>query len=286
MPRAKSCSRSSSSSQRTRRSRISWRPLSRGEGPPGRAQRNGQDAGEGVAFTLDRAARARARRPRARGHARRDLGCARGPAVQRRGGRSARGASARRSRQRVATRCPYRCAGRSPWRPDERGPGPVRSAAERPGTGAADHHSCCRSGGSRKSPAGAETTPGFDGTARNTGPLELPRLLPAFDRGSDEALGLAMLAALQGSKGRSSIRPDILRPRLAKYPESVQQKGEALLASLNVDAARQKQRLEELLAAGKREAMSGADKPCSTVRRWPVCRATRLGIWAARSAPT
>ena len=84
------------------------------EGPPGRAQRDGQDAGEGVAFTLDRAARARARRPRARGHAQRDLGCARGPAVQRRGGRSARGASARRSRQRVATRCPYRCAGRSP----------------------------------------------------------------------------------------------------------------------------------------------------------------------------
>jgi putative membrane-bound dehydrogenase-like protein len=85
----------------------------------------------------------------------------------------------------------------------------------------------------------------------NTGPLELPRLLPVFDRGSDEALGLAMLAALQGSKGRSSIRPDILRPRLAKYPESVQQKGEALLASLNVDASRQMRRLEELLAAGK-----------------------------------
>ena len=89
------------------------------------------------------------------------------------------------------------------------------------------------------------------GSLGNTGPLELPRLLPAFDRGSDEALGLAMLAALQGSKGLSSIRPDILRPRLAKYPESVQQKGEALLASLNVDAARQKRRLEELLAAGK-----------------------------------
>ena len=47
------------------------------------------------------------------------------------------------------------------------------------------------------------------------------------------------------------MRPDILRPRLAKYPESVQQKGEALLASLNVDAARQKRRLEELLAAAQ-----------------------------------
>ena len=89
------------------------------------------------------------------------------------------------------------------------------------------------------------------GLLDNIGPLELPRLLPAFDRGSDEALGLAMLVGLQQSKGRSGIRPDILRPRLAKYPESVQQKGEALLASLNVDAARQQQRLEELLAAGK-----------------------------------
>src|SRR5262245_313923 len=84
----------------------------------------------------------------------------------------------------------------------------------------------------------------------NAGPLELPRLLPAFDRGSDEALGLAMLAALQQSKGRSSLRPDILLPRLAKYPASVQEKGEALLASLNADAARQKRRLEELLAQG------------------------------------
>ena len=89
------------------------------------------------------------------------------------------------------------------------------------------------------------------GLLANTGPLELPRLLPAFDRGNDEALGLAMLAALQGSKSGSSIRPEMLLPRLAKYPESVQQKGEALLASLNVDAARQKRRLEELLAADK-----------------------------------
>jgi len=83
----------------------------------------------------------------------------------------------------------------------------------------------------------------------NTGPLELSRLLPAFDRGSDEALGFAMIAALQQSKSRSSVRADILRPRLAKYPESVQKKGETLLASLNVDSAKQGQRLEEVLAA-------------------------------------
>jgi putative membrane-bound dehydrogenase-like protein len=83
------------------------------------------------------------------------------------------------------------------------------------------------------------------------GPLELPRLLPPFDRGSDEPVGFAMLAALQQSKGRSSVRADILRPRLAKYPESVQKKGEALLASLNVDSAKQGRHLEEILAASK-----------------------------------
>ena len=84
-----------------------------------------------------------------------------------------------------------------------------------------------------------------------SGPLELPRLLPAFDQGSDEALGFAMIAALQQSKGRSSVRADILRPRLAKYSEAVQKKGEALLASLNADSAKQGQRLEEVLAASK-----------------------------------
>ncbi len=85
----------------------------------------------------------------------------------------------------------------------------------------------------------------------HAGPLELPRLLPAFDRGSDEALGVEMLAALERSNGRSSVRADILRPRLAKYPESVQKRGEALLASLNVDAARQARRLDEILATSR-----------------------------------
>lgn len=90
------------------------------------------------------------------------------------------------------------------------------------------------------------------GLLERAGPLELPRLLPPFDRGSDEVLGLAMLAALQQSKGRSSIRADILRPRLAKYPDSVQKKGEALLASLHVDSATETRRLEELLASSGR----------------------------------
>ena len=83
---------------------------------------------------------------------------------------------------------------------------------------------------------------------RDCGPLELPRLLAAFDQGSDEALGLEMLAALSTAKARSSVRADMLRPRLAKYPAAVQARGEALLASVTSDAAAQARKLEELLA--------------------------------------
>jgi putative heme-binding domain-containing protein len=58
-----------------------------------------------------------------------------------------------------------------------------------------------------------------------------------------------MVAALEQAAARSSVRADVLRPRLAKYPQSVQQRGEALLASINLHAAKEAQRLDELLGA-------------------------------------
>jgi putative membrane-bound dehydrogenase-like protein len=81
------------------------------------------------------------------------------------------------------------------------------------------------------------------------GPLELPRLLAPFDGVTDEAIGLRLIAALRQSKGRASIRPDILRPRLEKSPPAVQREADALLAALNVETARQARRLDELLAS-------------------------------------
>jgi putative heme-binding domain-containing protein len=83
---------------------------------------------------------------------------------------------------------------------------------------------------------------------KTTGPLELPRVLRAFDNGNDEALGLAMVASVEQSRARSSVRAEVLRPRLAKYPPSVQAAGEALLSSVHLDSAKQAKRLEELLA--------------------------------------
>jgi putative heme-binding domain-containing protein len=82
---------------------------------------------------------------------------------------------------------------------------------------------------------------------QSAGPLELPRLLHAFRNGGDERVGLAMIAALSRSTSRSSVRADMLRPLLAKYPEPVQTRGQALLASLSADADAQVRRLEGLL---------------------------------------
>jgi putative membrane-bound dehydrogenase-like protein len=81
------------------------------------------------------------------------------------------------------------------------------------------------------------------------GPLELARLVPAFENSGDEEVGLAMIAGLDRSKARSTVRGEILRPTLAKYPEPVQRAGETLLASINVDAAKQAAHLNELLTA-------------------------------------
>lgn len=79
------------------------------------------------------------------------------------------------------------------------------------------------------------------------GPLELPRLVRAYANGNDESTGLALIAAVKQSKVRSSVRADVLRPVLSKYPESVRKEGEALLESVSVDTANQIRRLETLL---------------------------------------
>jgi putative membrane-bound dehydrogenase-like protein len=84
-------------------------------------------------------------------------------------------------------------------------------------------------------------------TLKTAGPLETPKLLGAFEHSTNEAIGLALLAALRESKSRSALRPEVLKPLLAKYPPAVQEQGKDLLASLNVDAAKQSAHLEELL---------------------------------------
>ena len=88
----------------------------------------------------------------------------------------------------------------------------------------------------------------------DVGPLELPRVVRAFAHGTDERLGLELVAGLGRSRGRSAIRGDLLRPIMAKYPESVRREGNALLADIHLDSAGQAERLETLM-----RGMGGGD---------------------------
>ena len=89
--------------------------------------------------------------------------------------------------------------------------------------------------------------------AKTAGPLEISRLLRAYESAADEQVGLALVAALEQSKSAASLRADVIRAAFAKYPAGVQSRAEAFLSRVNVDATRQAQRLDELmttLAAG------------------------------------
>jgi putative heme-binding domain-containing protein len=80
------------------------------------------------------------------------------------------------------------------------------------------------------------------------GAMEIPRLLPAFERAPGNELGRRLLAGLAASPARSSLRPGQLRPVLAKYPPEIRREADALLASLETDAARQNARVEAVAA--------------------------------------
>jgi putative membrane-bound dehydrogenase-like protein len=88
-------------------------------------------------------------------------------------------------------------------------------------------------------------------TIKNVGPLEMTKLLTAFERSKNEAVGLKLVAALKDAKGLSSLRVDLMKTLLAKYPAVVQEQGQELIATLNVDAAKQSAHIDELLKALK-----------------------------------
>ena len=88
-------------------------------------------------------------------------------------------------------------------------------------------------------------------TVSSVGPLEVTRLLAAFERSNNEAVGLKLIDALKISKSLASLRVDAVKMVFAKYPASVREKSEELLALLNVDVAKQSAHLDELLGSVK-----------------------------------
>jgi putative membrane-bound dehydrogenase-like protein len=84
---------------------------------------------------------------------------------------------------------------------------------------------------------------------KTAGPLEIGRLLGAYDQSSDEEAGLKLVAALASSKAAKALRADMVTPRLAKFSPTVRKAAEPLLASLNPDAGAQRQKLEQLVSS-------------------------------------
>ena len=96
------------------------------------------------------------------------------------------------------------------------------------------------------------------GDVKAAGPLEVDRLLAAFGQTSNEAIGLALLSALEQSPALPSLRSESLRLRLAKFGPGVQARADALYAKLDADLARQKAELEALLPTlGKGDVRRG-----------------------------
>jgi putative membrane-bound dehydrogenase-like protein len=81
------------------------------------------------------------------------------------------------------------------------------------------------------------------------GPLYTPRLLAAFGKTKEDSAGRALIAGLSRSKTHGSIRADALRAVLANYSEAVRTEAKPILTELDSDAAKQGQRLEQMLGA-------------------------------------
>ncbi|MDO8544813.1 MAG: HEAT repeat domain-containing protein [Opitutaceae bacterium] len=82
---------------------------------------------------------------------------------------------------------------------------------------------------------------------KTVGPLEAPKLLPAFEKSPNEEIGLKLVASLKDSPALAGLRGNTLKPIFARYPASVQKQGDELLTRLNADAAGQNARVDELL---------------------------------------
>jgi putative heme-binding domain-containing protein len=88
-------------------------------------------------------------------------------------------------------------------------------------------------------------------TIKTAGPLELTKLLSAFQRSTNETVGLKLMAALRESKALTSVRPDLLQSVATNYPASVQKQEGDLLTLLNVDTTKQNAHISQLLESLK-----------------------------------
>ncbi|HEY2147952.1 MAG TPA: hypothetical protein VGH32_08445, partial [Pirellulales bacterium] len=79
------------------------------------------------------------------------------------------------------------------------------------------------------------------------GPVEVDRLLEAFQQSRDEEVGLALAGELGHYEMLTSLRIDMIKPRLSKYPATVQKAADALYSRIDAGLAQQAVKLERIL---------------------------------------
>jgi putative membrane-bound dehydrogenase-like protein len=82
---------------------------------------------------------------------------------------------------------------------------------------------------------------------RTVNPLEMPKLLQAFTRTTDEAAGLALVKALRDPSVLPTVRTETVKPILDKYPKPVRDEAEKLYAELAETRKGELAKLEKLL---------------------------------------
>jgi putative membrane-bound dehydrogenase-like protein len=87
---------------------------------------------------------------------------------------------------------------------------------------------------------------------KSAGPLEIDRLLSAFENCGDEKIGLKLIAALKASPTLSALRVDSVQRRIKHQPASVQARAEELYRMINVDIAKQRQQIEDMLPLARK----------------------------------
>ena len=81
---------------------------------------------------------------------------------------------------------------------------------------------------------------------KSAGPLEIDRLLTAYERTTDVEVGRKILDSLRDAASLTSLRADALKVHFKEYGKEVAPQLAALCEKLNVDAAQQSARLDEL----------------------------------------
>jgi hypothetical protein len=78
-------------------------------------------------------------------------------------------------------------------------------------------------------------------------PVDMPRMVSLFEKSKEDAVGLALVKALQDPKVRPAVRLEQVKPILDKYGPKVQEAANPLYAAFAADRAGETAKLETLL---------------------------------------